>query len=107
MHKSKWARNFSLNILDNNFDNDIVLKDFFSDNLTKEEKYEEAHVSNSEKSKDMSIDNFNSILQLKNMRLKDINRTIIGSLNINTYIDLFSTKQFIFSTYRDSVNRFV
>ena len=101
MHKSKWARNISLNILDNNFDNDIVLKDFFSDNLTKEEKYEEAHVSNSEKSKDMSIDNFNSILQLKNMRLKDINRTIIGSLNINTYIDLFLTKQFIFSTYRD------
>ena len=61
MHKSKWAGNISLkkslNILGNNFDNSIVLKDLFSDNLTKEEKYEETHVSNSEKGKDKSIDN--------------------------------------------------
>ena len=54
LHKLKWAGNISLNILGNNFDNDIVLKDLFSDNLTKWEKYEETHVSNSEKSKDKS-----------------------------------------------------
>ena len=42
----------SLNILGNNFDNNIVLKDLFSVNLTKEEKYEETRVSDSEKSKD-------------------------------------------------------
>ena len=69
MHKSKWAGNISLNILSDNFDNNIVLKDLFSDNLTKEEKYEETHVSNSEKGKDKSIDNSNSIMQLKNIRL--------------------------------------
>ena len=37
LHKSKWARNISLNILGNNFDNDKVLIDLFSDNLTKGE----------------------------------------------------------------------
>ena len=30
----------NLNILGSNFDNDIVLKDLFSDNLTKWDKYE-------------------------------------------------------------------
>ena len=78
MHKSKWAGNISLkkslNILGNNFDNNIVLKDLFSDNLTKQEKYEETHVSNSEKSKNKSIDNSNPIMQLKNIRLKNTNR---------------------------------
>ena len=69
MHKSKWAGNISLNILGNSFDNDIVLKDLFSDNLTKGEKYKETHVSNSEKGKDKSTDNSNSIMQLKNIRL--------------------------------------
>ena len=68
MHKSKWAGNISLNILGNNFDNNIVLKDLFSDNLTKGGKYEESHASNSENSKDKSIDNSNSIMQLKNKR---------------------------------------
>ena len=37
LHKSKWARNISLNILGNNSDNDKVLIDLFSDNLTKGE----------------------------------------------------------------------
>ena len=37
LHKSKWARNISLNILGNNFENDKVLIDLFSDNLTKGE----------------------------------------------------------------------
>ena len=31
----------SLNILGKNFDNNIILKDLFSNNLNKEEKYEE------------------------------------------------------------------
>ena len=56
------GRDISLNILGNNFDNDTVLKDLFSDNLAKWKKYEETHVSNSEK--DKSIDNSNSIMQL-------------------------------------------
>ena len=49
----------------------------------------------------MSIDNFNSILQLKNMRLKDINRTIIGSLNINSLQIKFAQLQEIVLTYVD------
>ena len=32
-----WAGNITLNILGNNFDDDLVLKDLFSDNLTKRE----------------------------------------------------------------------
>ena len=60
------------------------MKDLFSNDLTKGEKYEETHVSNSKNSKDKSIDNSNSILQLKNIRLKDINRVIIRTLNINS-----------------------
>ena len=60
------------------------MKDLFSNDLTKGEKYEETHVSNSKNSKDKSIDNSNSILQLKNIRLKDINRVIIRNLNINS-----------------------
>ena len=73
MHKSKWAGN----ILGNNFDNDIVFKDVFSDNLTKGKKYGETHVFNSKKSKDKST-------ELKNMRLKDMYRVMIGNLNIYT-----------------------
>ena len=65
MQKSSWAENISLNILGNNFDNDIFLKDLFSDDLTKRVKYEETHASNSEKSKDNSIDKSNSVMQLK------------------------------------------
>ena len=61
MHISKWTENISLNILGSNFDSDIVLKDLLSDNLTKGEKYEETHVSNSEKSKDKSTDNSKKI----------------------------------------------
>ena len=80
----KWAGNISLNISGENFDNDIVLKDLFSDNLTKGEKYEETHVFNSEKGKHKSIDNSNSIMQPKNIRLKDTNRAIIENLNINS-----------------------
>ena len=49
----------------------------------------------------MSIDNFNSILQLKNMRLKDINRTIIGSLNINSLQIKFAQLQEIVLKYVD------
>ena len=45
----------SLNILGNNFDNNIVLKDLFSDNLTKGEKCEETRVSDSGKGKDKKI----------------------------------------------------
>ena len=60
------------------------MKYLFSNDLTKGEKYEETHVSNSKNSKDKSIDNSNSILQLKNIRLKDINRVIIRTLNINS-----------------------
>ena len=52
MHKSKWAGNISLNILGNDVDNDIVLKDLFSGNVTKGEKY--SHISNCEKNKDNS-----------------------------------------------------
>ena len=85
INKSKWAGNISLNILGSNFDNDIVLKDLFSDNLTKGEKYEKTHVSNSEESKDKSIGNTNSMMQLKNIRLKDINRLIVGNLNISSH----------------------
>ena len=77
MHKPKWAGDISLNILGSNFDTDIVLKDLFSDNHTKGEKHEKKHVSNSEKSKDKSIDNSNSIMQLKNIGLKDINKVVI------------------------------
>ena len=102
MHKSKWAGNISLNILGNNFDNDIVLKDLISDNLTKGAKYEETHVSNSEKSKDKSIENSNSLMQLKNIRLKDIiNRVIIGSLNINSLPIKFAQLQEIVLKYVD------
>ena len=32
----------------------------------------------------LTIDNSNSIMQLTNIRLKDINRVIIGNLNINS-----------------------
>ena len=60
MRKSKWAGNISLNILGNDFDNDIVLKDLFSYNPTKGEKYEETHVSNCEKNKNNSNSNSNS-----------------------------------------------
>ena len=81
---SKWAGNISLNILGNNSDNDIVLKYTFSNNLTKGEKYEETYVSNSEKSKDKAIENSNSITQLKNIRVKDINRVIIGNVHMNS-----------------------
>ena len=49
----------------------------------------------------MSIDNFNSIFQLKNMRLKDINRTIIGSLNINSLQIKFAQLQEIVLKYVD------
>ena len=74
LNKQKWAGNISLNILGSNFDNDIILKDLISDDLTKGEKYEETHVPKSEKSKDKSIDNSNLIMQLKNIRLKGVNR---------------------------------
>ena len=35
---------------------------------------------NKEKSKEKSIDNSKSIMQIKNIRLNDINRVIIGNL---------------------------
>ena len=85
INKSKWAGNISLNILGSNFDHDIILKDLFSDNLTKGEKYEKTHVSNSEESKDKSIGNTSSMMQLKNIRLKDINRLTVGNLNISSH----------------------
>ena len=47
-----------------------VLEDLFSVNLTKGGNYEESHVS---------IDNSNSIMQPKTVRLKDIKRVIIGN----------------------------
>ena len=83
----------SLNILGKNFDNNIILKDLFSNNLNKEEKYEETHVSNSEKSKDKSIDNSNSIIQLKNIRRQKFNRVIIENLNINSLPNKFAKLQ--------------
>ena len=92
----------SLNILGNNFDNNIVLKDLFSDNLTKEEKYEETRVSNSEKSKDKKIShNLNSIMRLKNIRLKDTNRMVIGNLNINSLPNKCAKLQEIVLKYAD------
>ena len=75
------------------------MKDLFFDNLTKEEKYEETHVSNSEKSKDKSIDNSNSTMQLKNIRLKNTNRVIIGNLNINSLPNKFAQLQEIVLKY--------
>ena len=101
MQKSDWAGNISLNILGNNFDNNIVLKDLFSDNLTKEKKYQESHVSNSEKGKDKSIDNSNSIMQLKNIRLRGTNRVIIANLNTNSLPNKFAQLQEIVLTYVD------
>ena len=78
------------------------MKDLISDNLTKGAKYEETHVSNSEKSKDKSIENSNSLMQLKNIRLKDIiNRVIIGSLNINSLPIKFAQLQEIVLKYVD------
>ena len=91
----------SLNILGNNFDNDIVLKDLFSDNLTKEDKYEETRVSDSEKGKDKSIDNSNSIMQLQNRRLKNTNRVVIENLNINSLPNTFAQLQEIVLMYAD------
>ena len=101
MHKSKWEGNISLNILGNNFDNDTVLKYLFSDDLTKRGKYEETHASNSEKSKDKSIDNSNLIMQLKNIRLKDIKRVIIGNLKLNSPPIKFAELQEIVLKYVD------
>ena len=75
------------------------MKDLFFDNLTKEEKYEETHVSNSEKGKDKSIDNSNSTMQLKNRRLKNTNRVIIGNLNINSLPNKFAQLQEIVLKY--------
>ena len=83
LHKSKWARNISLNILGNNFDNDKVLIDLFSDNLTKGENLRKLMFLIVKKAK-ISLDNSNSIMQLTNTRLKDINRVIIGNFNINS-----------------------
>ena len=101
MHISKWTEN-SLNILGGSFDSDIVLEDLLSDNLTKEGKYEETHVSNSEKGKDKkSTDNSNSITQLKNIRLKNTNRVIIGNLNINSLPNKFAQLQEIVLMYAD------
>ena len=99
--RSNWAGNISLNILGNNFDNDIFLKDLFSDDLTKRGKYEETHASNSEKSKDKSIEKSSSIMQLKNIRLKDINRVIIGNLNLNSPPIKFAKLQEIVLKYVD------
>ena len=101
MHISKRTEN-SLNILGGSFDSDIVLEDLLSDNLTKEGKYEETHVSNSEKGKDKkSTDNSNSITQLKNIRLKNTNRVIIGNLNINSLPNKFAQLQEIVLMYAD------
>ena len=47
--------------------------------LQKGKNYEETFIFNKEKSKDKSIDNSKSIIQIKNTRLKDINRVIIGN----------------------------
>ena len=77
------------------------MKDLFSNNLTKGEKHEKTHVSNSEKSKDKSIDNSNSIMQLKNIGLKDINKVIIGNFNINSLPIKFAQLQEIVLKYVD------
>ena len=71
MHKSEWAGNISLNILGNNFDNDKIYSLLIL--LKGKKKYEETHVSNSERGKDKSIDKSNSIIQLKKA-LTDDNR---------------------------------
>ena len=77
------------------------MKDLFSYNLTTEEKYEETRVSNSERSKGKSIDSSHSIMQLKNKRLKDINRVIIRNLNINSLPITFAQLQEIVLKYVD------
>ena len=77
------------------------MKDLFSYNLTTEEKYEETRVSNSERSKGKSIDSSHSIMQLKNKRLKDINRVIIRNLNIDSLPITFAQLQEIVFKYVD------
>ena len=91
MHKSKRAGNISLNILGSNLDDDLALKGIFSVNLIKG-KNEESHVS---------IDNSNSIKQPKIIRLKDINRVIIGNLNTNSLTVTFAQLQEIVLKYVD------
>ena len=44
-------------------------------------------------SKDTSIDNSSSIMQLKNVRLKNINRMIIGNLNVKLIPNKFAQLQ--------------
>ena len=92
MHKSKRAGNISLNILGSNLDDDLALKGIFSVNLIKGGNYEESHVS---------IDNSNSIKQPKIIRLKDINRVIIGNLNTNSLTVTFAQLQEIVLKYVD------
>ena len=92
MHKSKRAGNISLNILGSNLDDDLALKGIFSVNLIKGGNYEESHVS---------IDNSNSIKQPKTIRLKDINRVIIGNLNTNSLTVTFAQLQEIVLKYVD------
>ena len=92
MHKSKRAGNISLNILGSNLDDDLALKGIFSVNLIKGGNYEESHVF---------IDNSNSIKQPKTIRLKDINRVIIGNLNTNSLTVTFAQLQEIVLKYVD------
>ena len=52
-------------------------------------------------SKDTSIDNSSSIMQLKNVRLKNINRIIIGNLNVKSLPNKFAQLQEIVLKYVD------
>ena len=49
----------------------------------------------------LTIDNSNSIMQLKTIRLKDINRAIIGNLNINSLPIKFAQFQKMVLKYVD------
>ena len=49
----------------------------------------------------LTIDNSNSIMQLTNIRLKDINRVIIGNLNINSLPFKFAQLQEMVLKYVD------
>ena len=51
--------------------------------------------------KDKSNDNSNSIMQLKNITLKDTNRVIIENLNINSLPNTFAQLQEIVLLYAD------
>ena len=52
-------------------------------------------------SKDTSIDNSSSIMQLKNVRLKNISRMIIGNLNVKLIPNKFAQFQEIVLKYVD------